>query len=50
MLKIRNCLKLYNGESASKLAKDCQIGLQTVCDIKMNKEKLITFMRDNGKA
>ncbi|GBM66849.1 Jerky -like [Araneus ventricosus] len=44
--KLEILQNLDNGESARKLAKDYQIGVQTVRDIKNNKEKLITFTRD----
>jgi hypothetical protein len=38
--------KLENGESATKLAKDYEIGIQTIHDTKNNKMKLTEFIRD----
>jgi hypothetical protein len=38
--------KFENDESATKLAKDYGIGMQTVHDIKNNKMKSMEFVRD----
>jgi hypothetical protein len=46
--KLKLIEKFENGESATKLAKDYEIGIQTVCDIKNNKMKLMKFVRDYG--
>jgi DNA invertase Pin-like site-specific DNA recombinase len=44
--KLKLIEKFENGESATKLAKDYGIGIQTIRDIKNNKMQLMEFVRD----
>jgi hypothetical protein len=48
VLTVKQMLELIemfeNGESATILAKDYGVGIQIVCDIKINKMKLMEFV------